>query len=101
MIPEAPPGARSNGLAPVSVAERSLAAGAWQWAGLIAVAVAAAVVTGLVNHVVAQVTDHHGIRTMFDAAAFLGTYVAFFVLKYAVFNRLFGGQPRGATAEGG
>jgi signal peptidase II len=36
-------GSATNGLAPVSVAERSLAAGRWQWAGLIAVVVAAVV----------------------------------------------------------
>jgi signal peptidase II len=34
-------GSSTNGLAPVSVAERSLAAGPWQWAGLAAVAAAA------------------------------------------------------------
>jgi signal peptidase II len=35
-------GSSTNALAPVSVAERSLGAGTWQWVGLIAVAVAAA-----------------------------------------------------------
>ena len=34
-------GSSTNALAPVSVAERSLAAGPWQWAGLVAVVVAA------------------------------------------------------------
>ena len=57
MIPEAPPGARSNGLAPVSVAERSLAAGAWQWAGLVAVAVAAVVADQVTKHVVTRTLE--------------------------------------------
>jgi signal peptidase II len=35
-------GSATDGLAPVSIAERSLAAGPWQWAGLAAVALAAA-----------------------------------------------------------
>lgn len=35
-------GSATDGLAPVSFAERSLAAGPWQWAGLAAVALAAA-----------------------------------------------------------
>ena len=34
-------GSATDGLAPISVAERSLAAGAWQWAGLAAVVLAA------------------------------------------------------------
>ena len=67
MIPEAPPGARSNGLAPVSVAERSLAAGAWQWAGLAAVLadqVTKHVVTRTLEldgsvHVAGPLTIHH------------------------------------------
>jgi signal peptidase II len=37
---------------PISVAERSLAAGAWQWAGLAAVAVAAVVADQVTKHVV-------------------------------------------------
>ena len=45
-------GARTNGLAPVSVAERSLAAGPWQWLGLAAVVVAAAAADQLTKHVV-------------------------------------------------
>ena len=52
MIPEAPPGARTNGLAPVSVAERSLAAGAWQWTGLATVAVAAVIADQVTKHIV-------------------------------------------------
>lgn len=39
--PDVRVGSSTNGLAPVSVAERSLAAGPWQWAGLLAVAGAA------------------------------------------------------------
>jgi putative flippase GtrA len=61
------------------------------WGTIVVTAVAAALVTGLVNHLVASVTDHHGVRTLFDAAAFLGTYLVSFVVKYVVFNRLFAG----------
>ena len=37
---------------PVSVAERSLAAGPWQWAGLVAVAVAAMIADQATKHVI-------------------------------------------------
>ena len=37
---------------PVSVAERSLAAGPWQWAGLVAVAVAAVIADQVTKHVI-------------------------------------------------
>jgi len=65
-------GSSTNGLQPVSVAERSLAAGPWQWAGLAAVAIAAVladqvtkrVVTGTLPlddsvHVVGPLSIHH------------------------------------------
>jgi signal peptidase II len=65
-------GSSTNGLQPVSVAERSLAAGPWQWAGLAAVAIAALladqvtkrVVTGTLPlddsvHVVGPLSIHH------------------------------------------
>jgi signal peptidase II len=65
-------GSSTNGLEPVSIAERSLAAGAWQWAGLAAVAVAAVaadqttkrVVTSTLPlddsvHVVGPLSIHH------------------------------------------
>ncbi len=45
-------GSTTNGLQPVSVAERSLGAGAWQWAGLAAVAVAAVVADQVTKHIV-------------------------------------------------
>jgi signal peptidase II len=45
-------GSSTNGLEPVSVAERSRGAGAWQWAGLAAVAVAALVADQVTKHVV-------------------------------------------------
>jgi signal peptidase II len=45
-------GSATDGLAPLSVAERSLAAGAWQWAGLVAVALAAVVADQVTKHVV-------------------------------------------------
>jgi len=43
-----------NRLQPISVAERSLAAGAWQWAGLGAVAIAAVVADQVTKHVVTR-----------------------------------------------
>ena len=45
-------GSTTNGLQPVSVAERSLGAGAWQWAGLAAVALAAVVADQVTKHIV-------------------------------------------------
>ena len=51
-IPDVRVGSSTNGLAPVSVAERSLAAGAWQWAGLVAVAFAAVLADQLTKHIV-------------------------------------------------
>jgi signal peptidase II len=47
-------GSTTNGLAPVSVAERSLAAGAWQWAGLAAVALAAVIADQVTKHIVTR-----------------------------------------------
>jgi signal peptidase II len=47
-------GSRTNGLAPVSVAERSLGAGAWQWAGLATVAIAAVLADQLTKHIVTR-----------------------------------------------
>jgi signal peptidase II len=45
-------GSSTNALAPVSVAERSLAAGPWQWAGLVAVVAAAVAGDQLTKHAV-------------------------------------------------
>ena len=45
-------GSSTNGLAPVSIAERSLAAGSLQWLGLAAVAAAAIVADQVTKHVV-------------------------------------------------
>ncbi len=45
-------GSTTNGLQPVSVAERPLGAGVWQWGGLAAVAVAAVVADQVAKHVV-------------------------------------------------
>lgn len=47
-------GSATNGLAPLSVAERSLGAGAWQWAGLATVALAAVVADQFTKHVVTK-----------------------------------------------
>jgi signal peptidase II len=45
-------GSSTNALAPVSVAERSLAAGPWQWVGLVAVVAAAVAGDQVTKHVV-------------------------------------------------
>ncbi len=45
-------GSSTDGLTPLSVAERSLAAGAWQWAGLGVVAIAAIVADQVTKHIV-------------------------------------------------
>ena len=50
--PDVRVGSSTDGLTPVSVAERSLAAGAWQWAGLVAVAVAAVLADQVTKHIV-------------------------------------------------
>jgi signal peptidase II len=51
-IPEFRVGSSTDGLTPVSVAERSFAAGPWQWAGLAAVALAAIVADQVTKHIV-------------------------------------------------
>ena len=50
--PDVRVGSATNGLAPVSVAERSLAAGAWEWAGLALVAAAAVAADQVTKHIV-------------------------------------------------
>jgi signal peptidase II len=45
-------GSATDGLTPISVAERSLAAGPWQWLGLAAVACAAVVADQVTKHIV-------------------------------------------------
>jgi len=52
--PDVRVGSSTDGLTPISVAERSLAAGPWQWLGLVAVAVAAVVADQVTKHVVAS-----------------------------------------------
>jgi signal peptidase II len=47
-------GSSTDGLTPVSVAERSLGAGAWQWAGLATVAIAAIFADQVTKHVVTK-----------------------------------------------
>jgi signal peptidase II len=55
---QAPPdvrvGSSTDGLAPISVAERSLGAGLWQWGGLATVALAAVFADQLTKHIVTQ-----------------------------------------------
>ena len=50
--PDVRVGSSTDGLTPVSVAERSLAAGPRQWAGLVAVAAAAVVADQVTKHIV-------------------------------------------------
>jgi signal peptidase II len=45
-------GSSTDGLTPISVAERSLAAGPWQWLGLAAVAIAAIIADQVTKHIV-------------------------------------------------
>ena len=47
-------GSRTDGLTPLSVAERSLGAGVWQWAGLATVAVAAVIADQVTKHIVTR-----------------------------------------------
>jgi signal peptidase II len=47
-------GSSTNGLAPVSIAERPLGAGSWQWAGLAAVVSAAVIADQLTKHIVSS-----------------------------------------------
>lgn len=47
-------GSSTNGLAPFSVAQRSLGAGAWQWAGLATVAIAAVIADQVTKHIVTR-----------------------------------------------
>jgi signal peptidase II len=47
-------GSSTNGLAPFSVAQRSLGAGAWQWAGLATVAIAAVLADQVTKHIVTR-----------------------------------------------
>jgi len=47
-------GSSTNGLAPVSIAERSLGAGLWQWGGLATVALAAVLADQVTKHVVTR-----------------------------------------------
>jgi signal peptidase II len=51
-LPDIRVGSSTDGLTPVSVAERSLAAGPWQWAGLVAVALAAVLADQVTKHIV-------------------------------------------------
>jgi signal peptidase II len=52
--PDVRVGSTTNGLTPLSVAERSLGAGAWQWAGLGTVAIAAVAADQLTKRVVTR-----------------------------------------------
>ena len=60
------------------------------WTTVVLTAIAAALVTHAVNAYVRGITDDRLIRTLVNTVAFVGTYGVSFVLKYAVFHRLFG-----------
>ena len=56
-VPDVRVGSTTDGLTPISVAERSLAAGAWEWAGLVAVAAAAGIADQLTKAIVTTRLD--------------------------------------------
>jgi signal peptidase II len=66
--PDVRVGSATDGLAPISVAERSLAAGPWQWAGLAAVAIAAVAADQLTKQIVSSRLE------LGDAAKVLGPF---------------------------
>ncbi|MGI8696699.1 MAG: GtrA family protein [Mycobacteriales bacterium] len=70
------------------------------WITAVITWVVASLVTGWVNGLVRTHTSSHAVRTTIDAIAYLGTYGALFVIKYAVFDRLFkGGKAPAEAAE--
>jgi putative flippase GtrA len=72
------------------------------WLTVVGTAVAAALVTGWVNGLVRGATTSHNVRAVADAAAYVGTYGLFFVVKYLIFDRLFStGHREVATASAG
>jgi signal peptidase II len=61
--PDVRVGSSTNGLAPVSVAERPLGAGPWEWVGLAAVAAAAILADQVTKHLVAtQLSLYDSVR---------------------------------------
>jgi putative flippase GtrA len=56
--------------------------------------VSAAVVTGWVSQMTAQLTGSHAARTALVAAAYLATYGLLFVLKFVIFQRVVFVEPR-------
>jgi putative flippase GtrA len=56
--------------------------------------VSAAVVTGWVSHMAAQLTGSHAARTALVASAYLATYSLLFVLKFVIFQRVVFVEPR-------
>jgi putative flippase GtrA len=59
------------------------------WTTVVVTAVAAALITGLVNSIVRDHSDSRGLRTAVNALTFLGVYGLSFVVKYFIFDRLF------------
>lgn len=62
------------------------------WTTVIITAIAAALVTDVVNAITRSITHDRPIRTVVNTAAFLATYGVSFLLKYRIFNRLFSGH---------
>jgi putative flippase GtrA len=56
--------------------------------------VSAAVVTGWVSHMAAQLTGSDAARTALVASAYLATYSLLFVLKFVIFQRVVFVEPR-------
>jgi putative flippase GtrA len=59
------------------------------WGTVVAIAVIAAVVVGIVNAVVRDVTDARSIRTLANTGAYVTVYATAFLVKYRAFDRLF------------
>jgi signal peptidase II len=79
-------GSSTDGLAPVSVAERSLAAGLWQWAGLGLVVLAAGLADQLTKHLVSSrlaLGDEVTVTTGFTIHHVQNTGIAFGLLAGA------------------
>lgn len=88
-------GSLTNGLAPVSVAERSLSAGLLQWAGLAAVAVAAVIADQVTKHVVTSTL------ALDDSAHVIGPFSIHHVQNSGIAFGLFSSATAGVTVVTG
>src|SRR5205814_7055913 len=71
------------------------------WATVVITALIAAAATGFVNAIVREHTDNRSVRTLVNTVTFLAVYAVSFVVKYVVFDRLFGGGGPPAAQDGG